>query len=426
MQQELADSGGWLVKLVDFGLGTGYDPDGFRHTAVGSPGYFSPEIAQGATYVGPEVDVWSMGVVLYEMTTGMHPFSAKELAQLKEVVIRGEYAIPHHISQSLRNTFRKLLSKAKEERRSLHILDRDEWINNQYRDSPVYTAMLSNDEGGPTSSGDKECADLIDSGPTKSLFVSSVARGRKNTEGSLGCFKEGPFTDISDAPPVLMEGTVFCIPEEDEDGMPCAPSAEDASIPTELVEKLKRFNTSMPSNLHVVVESTRQRQQTDEALCNPKSSEASKSGMTGYGPLARKEILLQDSSWNASRSDAIDVPNSNASSRAAFASVPPTPPSQEPPGSMALRMRKSKCAVGDDSRWNWTRWFWSTPTQSTSSSPLPSTEESCSQSGKPVCSTTSESQVISMEPSKKKGWFSRLLFAILGGDATGCKPRSRR
>ncbi|KAJ3371925.1 Map microtubule affinity-regulating kinase [Allomyces arbusculus] len=138
MAQEIAESGGWLVKLVDFGLGTGYDPDGYRHTAVGSPGYFSPEIARGAEYVGPEVDAWSLGVVLFEMTTGMHPFSAKDLATLKEIVIRGRYAVPPHVSPGLRRTLARLMNVDPRARKSLHMLDEDAWINAHYAESPVY------------------------------------------------------------------------------------------------------------------------------------------------------------------------------------------------------------------------------------------------------------------------------------------------
>ncbi|KAJ3358113.1 Map microtubule affinity-regulating kinase [Allomyces javanicus] len=138
MAQEITESGGWLVKLVDFGLGTGYDPDGYRHTAVGSPGYFSPEIARGAEYVGPEVDAWSLGVVLFEMTTGMHPFSAKDLATLKEIVIRGRYAVPPHVSPGLRLTLARLMNVDPRARKSLHMLDEDGWINAQYTESPVY------------------------------------------------------------------------------------------------------------------------------------------------------------------------------------------------------------------------------------------------------------------------------------------------
>ncbi|KAI9223035.1 hypothetical protein BC828DRAFT_437178 [Blastocladiella britannica] len=132
MEQEIAESGGWLVKLVDFGLGSSFDPQEYRHTAVGSPGYFSPEIALGAEYVGPEVDVWSLGVVLFEMTTGMHPFSAKDLPTLKEIVVRGRFAVPPHVSPDLRRTFHRMMVTDPRRRRNLHVLDHDAWTNAGY------------------------------------------------------------------------------------------------------------------------------------------------------------------------------------------------------------------------------------------------------------------------------------------------------
>jgi len=45
-----------------------------RSTFCGTPAYAAPEMILGKKYVGPEVDIWSMGVVLYSMITGVFPF----------------------------------------------------------------------------------------------------------------------------------------------------------------------------------------------------------------------------------------------------------------------------------------------------------------------------------------------------------------
>ncbi|XP_027640662.1 maternal embryonic leucine zipper kinase isoform X2 [Falco peregrinus] len=64
------------LKLTDFGLCAkpkgGLDKP--LHARCGSPAYAAPEVIQGKPYIGSEVDVWSMGVLLYTLLCGVHPF----------------------------------------------------------------------------------------------------------------------------------------------------------------------------------------------------------------------------------------------------------------------------------------------------------------------------------------------------------------
>ncbi|KAJ1339616.1 serine/threonine-protein kinase SIK3 [Batrachochytrium salamandrivorans] len=53
------------VKVADFGFSNQFAPGQRLNTWCGSPPYAAPELFQGKEYSGPEVDVWSMGVVLY-------------------------------------------------------------------------------------------------------------------------------------------------------------------------------------------------------------------------------------------------------------------------------------------------------------------------------------------------------------------------
>ena len=58
------------VKLVDFGLSNFFDKDNLLQTQCGSAEYAAPELFERGVKYGPSVEVWSLGVVLFGMTTG--------------------------------------------------------------------------------------------------------------------------------------------------------------------------------------------------------------------------------------------------------------------------------------------------------------------------------------------------------------------
>jgi MAP/microtubule affinity-regulating kinase len=86
--------------IIDFGFGNTYRADNVINTFCGSPSYASPEMLCGVPYVGPEVDIWSLGVILYAMLTGRLPFPAKDGKQLCAQVSLGKFNIPEYVSTS--------------------------------------------------------------------------------------------------------------------------------------------------------------------------------------------------------------------------------------------------------------------------------------------------------------------------------------
>ncbi|CAG06840.1 unnamed protein product, partial [Tetraodon nigroviridis] len=97
LENILLDGGGH-VKIADFGLSNLYRGDEYLQTFCGSPLYASPEIVNGRPYRGPEVDTWSLGVLLYTLVHGTMPFDGQNHQTLVQQISTGTYRKPSHPS----------------------------------------------------------------------------------------------------------------------------------------------------------------------------------------------------------------------------------------------------------------------------------------------------------------------------------------
>lgn len=76
------------VKIADFGLSNEIKDGDFLKTSCGSPNYAAPEVIRGGLYTGPEIDVWSCGVILYVMLCGRLPFEDEDVHTLFSKITR--------------------------------------------------------------------------------------------------------------------------------------------------------------------------------------------------------------------------------------------------------------------------------------------------------------------------------------------------
>ena len=99
------------IKIGDFGIAKALtNTKNNATTIIGTPYYFSPEIINGEPY-NYKTDIWSLGVVLYEMCCLKLPFESNNIAQLSIKIMKGKYdPIPNRYSKNMANLIKNMLN----------------------------------------------------------------------------------------------------------------------------------------------------------------------------------------------------------------------------------------------------------------------------------------------------------------------------
>ncbi|CAJ1050953.1 NUAK family SNF1-like kinase 2 [Xyrichtys novacula] len=129
------------VKIADFGLSNLYHGDEFLQTFCGSPLYASPEIVNGRPYHGPEVDTWSLGVLLYTMVHGTMPFDGHNHKTLVQQISTGNYRKPNDPSDAC-GLIRWMLMVNPERRATIEEIAGHWWLNWGYQ-QPLLSEIKS-------------------------------------------------------------------------------------------------------------------------------------------------------------------------------------------------------------------------------------------------------------------------------------------
>lgn len=155
----LDPSEGSPIKITDFGLAkyrSGKSKAAKMTTACGTPGYVAPEVLKNQPY-GQEVDMWSVGVILYILLCGFPPFYHENTSQLYKQIKRGAYQFPdpywNGVSDSAKDLIKLLLT-----------------VNPKLR----YTAKQVLQH--PWISGGKASTKLLDSGNIQRLKILQAKR----------------------------------------------------------------------------------------------------------------------------------------------------------------------------------------------------------------------------------------------------------
>ncbi|XP_053985535.1 serine/threonine-protein kinase MARK2-like isoform X10 [Hylaeus volcanicus] len=212
------------IKIADFGFSNEFTPGSKLDTFCGSPPYAAPELFQGKKYDGPEVDVWSLGVILYTLVSGSLPFDGSTLRELRERVLRGKYRIPFYMSTDCENLLKKFLVLNPTKRASLEVrgdktIMKDKWMNMGYDDDELKPYLEPEPDYKDHKRIGESAKALASMGYTRSdiedsleqakyddVFATYLLLGRKTTDPESDGSRSGSSLSLRNIPPQAGSG----------------------------------------------------------------------------------------------------------------------------------------------------------------------------------------------------------------------------
>ncbi|KAL9323480.1 hypothetical protein ACSQ67_008337 [Phaseolus vulgaris] len=166
------------IKIADFGLSNIMRDGHFLKTSCGSPNYAAPEVISGKLYAGPEVDVWSCGVILYALLCGTLPFDDENIPNLFKKIKGGIYTLPSHLSPGARELIPRMLVVDPMKRMTIPEIRQHPWFQVRL---PRYLAVPPPDTLQQAKKIDEEVIqEVVNMGFDRNQLVESLANRIQN------------------------------------------------------------------------------------------------------------------------------------------------------------------------------------------------------------------------------------------------------
>jgi serine/threonine-protein kinase ULK2 len=149
------------IKLTDFGFARYYEINTMVDTLCGSPLYMAPEIMKHKRYT-INADLWSVGIIMYEMLVGKVPYSALTHIELLNKIENKPLIIPNFLSENCQDLLTKLLKKNPDERMTWDDFFSHEWFENSIEDSRENIIKESTVIKNNNKDDSDECMDMSD------------------------------------------------------------------------------------------------------------------------------------------------------------------------------------------------------------------------------------------------------------------------
>ena len=132
-----------IIKIIDFGTSSLFNPTTHLHKKIGTPYYIAPEVLN-MDYT-EKCDVWSCGVILYILLSGYPPFPGKSNEDIMRKVRLGQFHFNHpefnNVSADSKNLIRKLLVMDQKARVSAAQALQDPWITRHTSQEPMISPL---------------------------------------------------------------------------------------------------------------------------------------------------------------------------------------------------------------------------------------------------------------------------------------------